>query len=332
MHEIGGEFWNVPMCAQATHVFPETTQWFLAGRSALQAVIQELKGVRSVSLPSWCCRSMIKPFADAGYTVRFYPVFFDGGLKQEIAFDSDVLLLMDYFGYTGQPPNLEGYTGIVIRDVTHSLFSSPYADADYSFGSLRKWCGVWTGGYAWSKDGHRVLPRASDDRGYASLREKAMQLKTSYIHGRGVRDKGYLQLFEQAEDQLEKAGIVAAADRDVWAAQRIDGARIREARRKNAAVLIEAFPDWRILSDMKETDCPLFVPVLIPAGKRDGLRRFLAQHEIYCPVHWPLSEYHRLDQKTAWFYQTELSLVCDQRYTERDMYRMVETIKQFMER
>ena len=155
--EIGSEFWDVPAAGRDCGLWLDSTQWYLCGRSALYAIVCELHGVRSIAMPSWCCHSMIKPFTDAGITVRFYPVWMEGCLRQEPALTCDALFLMDYFGYTssacGRPP---GYHGVVIRDVTHSIFSSQYSDADYYFGSLRKWCGVWTGGYAWKQDGGKL--------------------------------------------------------------------------------------------------------------------------------------------------------------------------------
>ena len=63
--EIGSEFWNVPVIEKSNGLFPESTQWFISGRSALQAIIKELGKPRNVSLPAWCCDSVIKPFVDA---------------------------------------------------------------------------------------------------------------------------------------------------------------------------------------------------------------------------------------------------------------------------
>ena len=331
MREIGSEFWDVPTVEKHNSIFPESTQWYLSGRSALQAIIKELKGCHTVAMPSWCCDSMIKPFVDAGIEVQFYPVYWQDGLIQEINLDSDVLFMMDYFGYTSSVPDLNGYIGIVIRDVTHSLFSAKYSDADYYFGSLRKWCGVWTGGYAWTQDSRRLFMEQSDDLGYTSLREKAMNQKNSYIHGWGVTDKQYLKVFEGAEDALENIGIAPAADRDVWLAHKLHADGIIARRRANAEILRSAFTDWLVFHNMKDTDCPMFVPILVPDDKRNELRRYLIQNEIYCPIHWPVSEYHRLDDRTGYIYENELSLVCDQRYTEEDMSRMVETIKMFTE-
>lgn len=329
MREIGSEFWDVPVIEKQNNLFPESTQWYLSGRSALQAIIAELGEARSVSLPSWYCDSMIKPFVDAGHSINFYPVVVENGeLVQEIRADNDVLFLMDYFGYTTASPNLSGFNGVVIRDLTHSLFSSTYSDTDYYFGSLRKWCGVWTGGYVWTKDGHRLEAGSECSQEYVALRKRAMDEKAEYITGRRV-DKGYLKVFDEAEELLETVGIAPAADRDVERAQRLDVETIKARRRANAEVLRCAFPEWLIFLDLAPTDAPMFVPVLVPDGKRDVLRRYLIQNEIYCPIHWPVSDYHKLDERTANIYQNELSLVCDQRYTEEDMNRMVDTINAF---
>lgn len=330
MREIGSEFWDLPITCQNNKLFPESTQWYLSGRSGLQAIISELGELGTVSLPSWCCDSMIKPFIDAGMEVIFYPVYWQKSLIQEINLDTDVLFLMDYFGYSTIVPDLSGYNGVVIRDVTHSLLSSTNYDADYYFGSLRKWCGVWTGGFAWTMDGHRLETGSENGHEYVAFRKKAMDEKKEYI--KGVRaDKDYLKVFDEAEELLETVGIARAAERDEELAQKLDLETIKNRRRVNAEVLRHAFPKWLIFPTLAPTSTPMFVPILVPDGKRDALRRYLINHEIYCPIHWPVSEYHKLDERTAYIYQNELSLVCDQRYTEQDMQRMIDTIKQFME-
>lgn len=337
MREIGSEFWEASVIQHHNHIFPESTQWFLAGRSALQAIIKELPGYQTVAMPSWCCDSMIKPFVDAGMEINFYPVYWDCGLIQEIGFDSDVLFLMDYFGYSDPAPATDDYKGVIIRDVTHSLFSSIYTDADYYFGSLRKWCGVWTGGYAWTRDGHKLAMEYNDDHGFVPLREQAMQLKNCFINGyvdsagNRVTDKEYLKEYDAAEEALEAVGIAPAAEGDVKLAKHLDLEFIKSRRITNSEVLRSAFSEWLIFPEMTATDCPMFVPILVPDSKRDALRRYLVSNEIYCPVHWPVSKYHKLDERTETIYQNELSLVCDQRYGEDDMFRIAETIKAYME-
>ena len=330
MREIGSEFWDVPLCGRESRLFPESTQWFLSGRTALQSILKEQKRCRTAALPAWCCDSMVKPFADAGMEIRFYPVCpsVGGNPLQEIPFDSDILFVMDYFGYTSAPVDLSNYKGTVIRDVTHSLFSSSYSDADYYFGSLRKWTGVWTGGYAWAKDGHALTNGETGDGGYTALRMKAMESKKEYMAGNG--DKSYLEVFRKAEELLEDTGIAEAAERDVQLIRHLDVEYIRTRHRANAEVLRKAFPEWLLFPEMRETDCPMFVPVLVPRGKRDELRQYLCANEIYCPIHWPLNPYLKPDSRTGTIYENELSLVCDQRYTAADMDRVVSAIRDFM--
>ena len=333
MPEIGSEFWDIPTTEYDNGVFQYSPQWFLSGRSALQSIIKELIDCKSVGLPSWCCDSMIKPFIDAGMNVSFYPVYWNNKLIQELETGSDVILLMDYFGYSSSVRVPDSYNGIIIRDVTHSIFSNSFDDADYYFGSLRKWCGFLTGGFAWAQDGDPLSVLKLSSKGYVELREKAMQKKAKYIVDTAfcdtIHDKRYLKLFSEAEALLDDVGEEAAIERDIYLAKHLDIDTMKSKRRSNAKVLMEAFKDWLLFPELKDNDCPMFVPILVPGRKRNELRQYLIEKEIYCPVHWPLSSYHFLEDRERLIYDNELSLVCDQRYNENDMARIVEAINDF---
>lgn len=327
--EIGSEFWDVPVSNSENNMFPTHARWFASGRSALNAIIQELSWAKTVAIPSWCCDSIIKPFADAGFTISFYPVAVNNDFIPNITNNCDVLLLVDYFGYYSQQ-NISHKC--VIRDITHSLFSETRLEADYYFGSLRKWCGVWTGGFAWAKDGHHFNISEIVDRVYFSMREKAMILKKEYIENQNEDDlkkREFLELFAQAEDRLDNIGMADAAERDVFLANHLNKSYIREKRRNNASILMSELTDLLLFHTLKDEDCPLFVPVIIDEDKRDKLQQYLAKNKIYCPKHWPITEYHMLSDKTRDIYNKEISLICDQRYSETDMRRMIELIKSF---
>ena len=332
MHrEIGSEFWDVPTTDEKNSLFSEQTQWYLSGRSALNAIINSLQGCHTAAIPSWHCDSMVAPFIKAGFDVKFYPVYWRNTLVQKPILDCDVLLIMDYFGYSTETPDLSSYKGTVIRDVTHSMFSKEYYDSDYYFGSLRKWCGVWTGGFAWARDKHRLIEGDPEEGDYSDLRRKAMQYKSEYINGSRT-EKDHLTLYVEAEEQLDALYVVRASERDVNMAAHLDTGIMVSARRRNAEILRKAFPELLIFPEMQSTDCPMFVPILVPNGKRDELRQYLVHNDIYCPVHWPVSEHLQqfLDDRTYEIYSDELSLVCDQRYLEDDMERTVETIRSFL--
>lgn len=323
--EIGSEFWSVPVTKSDNRLFPEHTQFFLSGRSALNAILKH-KGFRTAALPSWCCDSMIKPFLDAGIQITFYPVI---GTRQNITnMQCDVMLVMDYFGFSGYSTVPDGYTGVVIRDVTHSLFSGKYDDADYYFGSLRKWCGVYSGGFAWSNKGVIERPQGNNEE-VIRLRKEAMMQKAAYIQGK-TSQKDYLRLFTCAEEQLDEiAGIFQAADEDMDRIRHMDVEYVRQKRRENASVLMEGLTPYCLFQELKSNDCPLFVPIVVE--QRDALRKWLISHDIYCPVHWPLSNMHTLNQNEKDIYLSEISLVCDQRYDTEDMMRIVEVVKEGLE-
>ena len=333
--EIGSEFWDIPISLTPNNVFLDKTQWFMSGRIALRYILKHIKKTYQVftaALPSWCCDSMIKPFLDEGFDISFYPVYWENNklLVERTAYENDVMLVLDYFGYTyaGDENNAIQSNSIIIRDITHSLFSKSYNDADYYFGSLRKWAGFYTGGFAFSEYEQITLKADDVDKKYVDIRSSAMKAKNLYISGR-TSDKHYLSLFREAEEYLDfYPSVCGAYQGDISAAKKIDVIAIKDKRRKNAQILLNGLREYVMFKEIEDNECPMFVPILVE--NRDVLRQYLIDHKIYCPVHWPISEYHRLTEKERYIYEHELSLVCDQRYETTDMYRTLETIYKFL--
>ncbi|ELC8370430.1 hypothetical protein H8J65_10250 [Clostridium perfringens] len=334
-NEIGSEFWEVPICKERNKLFLDNTKWFISGTSALEFILSDIekyKKIKTVAVPSWCCSCMITPFLKNGIEVKFYPVYLDEDRKLVCDYSAvekcNAYLAISYFGYTSQRVIGE-MNGIIIRDVTHSIFSKNYDDADYYFGSLRKWAGFWTGGYAWSKKkwNKNNLVQALDNK-YLELRKIAMKNKKKYLTGE-QHTKEYLKLFDEAEEYLDQCDIVEGCSRDINIAKIMDISFIRENRRRNAKVILEKLKDIAVFPELNDDDCPLFVPIVLPNGKRDALRKYLIERKIYCPIHWSITNLHSLDSKTEVLYNEELSIVCDQRYTTNDMKRIIQVIEEF---
>lgn len=334
MLEIGSEFWQIENSDDKNNWFPNDAKWFLSGQNALNYIINDIKNnvsVSSVALPSWCCDSMIIPFLINNFDISFYEVIIENGhLVQNINQDCDVILVMDYFGYESSY-NLSSYNGIVIRDLTHSLFVKKYYDAEYFFGSLRKWTGMLTGGYAWKKNSwsnNIVINEVNPE--YVSLRIKAMKQKSDYINGLN-NSKEFLQIYEEAENVLDECnlkGVYRADESDILAAQTLDIKKIKNKRRKNAKELLKVLSDIALFPTVADKDCPLFVPIIIE--QRDELKKNLISEGIYCPVHWPLSKHHILKENMKEIYKKELSIVCDQRYSIEDMKKICNIIKKYI--
>ncbi len=334
--ELGSEFWAYPALAAADNgLFPRDTLWLGAGRQALSLIVQDIRltrRFRTVGVPSWCCHSMLEPFLAADVV----PVFYDvspaegGGLLREWPGSGEVdgVLVLDYFGYAESEPVPEGM-GVVIRDLTHGIFTHVPDDADYCFGSLRKWGAFATGGFVWKSGGRLSNPALSPDTEYIRMRRDAFSRKTAFIEGR-TDDKSYLDIFSAAEESLSPLPVRAGDPADADAARRVDPAILRECRRQNAETLLESVLEMAIFPRLSTEDCPLFVPILVPDGKRDALRRYLIQNRVYLPVHWPLSAAHRSGGPASVIYENELSLVCDQRYTPVEMRRVDALIETFL--
>lgn len=348
--EIGSEFWDVP---QIEDPFSLSTKFLLdkalrselcqvsfyeSGRSALAAVLGdavERKQISSIAMPAYCCESMLQPLESIGIEASYYLV---SGVKGEgISADygsinADAILLVDYFGLHQAPSS--SYFGddtVVIRDITHSLFSGAEdLTADYYFGSARKWAGFYTGGIAWAR-GH-ALPSygSSSSCNYASLRQAAMAHKAQYVSGQRS-DKGFLEEFCKAECMLEKRSISGGNEHDIERMERFDFNYVHDRRVNNAKVLLEGLGEHALFREIPEGETPLFFPIIVKPEDRLNLRSFLIDQKIYCPIHWPVPS-KTAESLASTLYEQELSLICDQRYSQEDMLRIVDTVRAFWRR
>jgi len=347
---IGSEFWRTDSLVSIKQRFlpsddwPGEKQFFLSGRTALYAIIKEIKESLCSSrpltayLPSYCCHTMIDPFLQQGVSVDFYPVVFrDGSLQQLINPRKlcDVILVMDYFGFSIIEKELPK-SAIVVRDMTHALFSSDYAEklqsADYLFASFRKWGAIAGASVASKKIGEWSETSKRHHNSYISLRKRGYELKTDYIEGKSIKKYEFLDIFSEAEDLLEQDYIDYVADeKSIFEAAILF--QSVSIRRRNAELVLQGLNSLHIVEPIfpkiETHDVPLFIPILVKNGKRDALRKYLIENSVYCPIHWPLSPLHSITKGEQQIYSSELSLICDQRYGEDEMNRQLELIRGF---
>ena len=102
---------------------------------------------------------------------------------------------------------------------------------------------------------------------------------------------------------------------------------MRHKRRENAQYLHDNLKDVKFICELTENAVPLFVPIFFETPKqRTAVRKKLIKAQIYCPIHWPKPTLIPADFEANKIYDTELSLICDQRYDLTDMERMVTLI------
>lgn len=337
MREIGSEFW---LGREPTALSPDRDGCYvLSGRTAIDLIIQDIaktRSVRRVYMPAWGCDSMIAPFSHRNIHIDLYDVHCDEQLKYyiESTENIEILYVTNYFGYENTLPidivqKFKEKGAIIFYDGTHSFLmeNDPYiALADYSFASIRKWMGVVAGAVVNGVKDCQLKPYLHLD-----YKEQAMRMKKAFIEGNNSIDKQtFLSFYGEfghhlAEDyqnyEMDSLSYTLYKTEDFDA--------IRYKRRVNAKYLHEHMNGVRFLGELNDKVVPLFVPVFFDTTEqRNAVRKKLIDAQIYCPIHWPKPAQIPADFAVNKIYDTELSLICDQRYDLSDMQRIVDTIKQ----
>lgn len=302
-------------------------RYVLSGRTGLYLIAQELKhhNILSVALPAYCCGSMVAPFTDAELEVSFYS-------RESIPLTGAVLV-MDYFGFLDERTVVFAEkcqeAGLkVIVDATQTAFSRSraYDYADYIVVSYRKWLDCLCAA-VYSQKGFMTPEYASEKNDYVETWRNAAKKKRDYlVNGKGDK-QNFLDMYAQANHMLATDYIgYRACDSEIEKFENCDSQYIRDTRRKNASVLINGLSAKidLMIGHLSEEDCPLHVPVLFDFETRARIRKLLINESIYCPCHWPIDE--QFPYQRTIYHDTELSLICDQRYSVEDMVREVEAI------
>ena len=338
MKEIGSEFSFVNNHHGLGLLFPflPKSSFVFSGRTAIETIIKNTS-IQKIAFPSYCCDSMLVPFRENGIEVVFYNVNYDDKLKINfsIAANSDAVLWCNYFGFNIPTPDITAFKesgGIIIEDITHSFFSTnQYNDqSDYLVASLRKWEPIVCGGYCCSVNGElKEVPVNKPPIEFVHLKKNAMMLKSKYLEtGNESLKPEFLSMFKEANEWLANNYSGLSIDEESEKILNcIDADKERSMRRNNAKAIYDGIKEIDYIRPMfriDDMDCPLFVPVIIDRDLRDKVRKKLIDNKIYCPVHWPRPN----ADCNSNLYDMELSLICDQRYNESDMQRIISVLKE----
>ena len=204
--------------------------------------------------------------------------------------------------------------------------NDPYLElADYSFASIRKWMGVIGGAVVYGVNDCQLKPFPHLD-----CKEQAMRMKKAFIECDTSIDKqAFLNLYCEFGHHLAEDYQSYEMDDLSYAFYKSeDLATMRCKRRENAKYLHEHLKGVRFLGELTDNAVPLFVPVFFDTTEqRNAIRKKLIEAQIYCPIHWPKPAQIPADFTVNKIYDTELSLICDQRYDINDMKRIIETIQ-----
>ena len=310
-----------------------------SGRNAINIAIRDILNNHKIDIvyaPSYCCISMLQEFIDRGLKIEFYNVGYESGrftYQTPQCGAHSVVLTMSYFGLDTSGvrsfiKEVQKAGAIVIEDITHSLLRKDVVSegSDYVVASLRKWFPIPTGGWIGKKFGQLSEKPEMDSNHAVEEKIAAMHEKYSYLTGKIKSKENFLLTQATFENELIHADrLLKIDDTSLGIVKGIDINGVINQRRNNTEILIDGLADLGTLISVPHmdlsVDVPLFLPLIMEMEKRDSLRNYLIDKGIYCPVHWP-----EIMGAPVGVRENELSLVCDQRYSEGDMLAIVNAI------
>lgn len=331
---LGGEF-EIDLSTQRdTFKLAPDTYYYATGRVALYQVFKSLgKKVNKVWFPDWLCHTMVDAAKQAGFEHTFYAIneAFQASLSVLDASgfkDGDLVLLINYFGLLDLTETAkmikEAYPkSIVIEDDVQAYYSfaetkNPYAD--YRFTSLRKTFAIPDGGLVYTQ---HPMPLATQPNTFAKYKIEGGVMKM-HRGEQDIRDEDYLALFEKGDKLIDDNydSIMSHDAEKLFAGT--DFQWVKQKRQENASYLVKGLHSLGIkpMIDITDDSVPLFIPICLE--DRNTVRKRMFQHEIFCPVHWPLEGLPL--KKGAEMAQHELSLIVDQRYDRKNMDTILELI------
>jgi dTDP-4-amino-4,6-dideoxygalactose transaminase len=359
--EIGSNFWLKPEEMEVREAIDwqhcyikkgEHAVYTSSGRGAISLILAQIKPARRVVLlPLYTCASVLMPFVKQDYEIQFYDQQLDLGNDDHEFMEAvekikpGIVFLNAYFGFDTLANLRPLYRWlreqgiIVIEDITHALFSTfPKTGADYYIASLRKWFALPDGGVAISTEKSLHAGKLQIHEELVQVNLKAIAMKNEYTGSLdGKLKTEYRKLFYSTEAMLnDDCGVYAMSSVAHGILAKTDFHTLASVRRENFKYLLSRIEKSPLLTpvfgNLPEGIVPLYFPVYVP-GDRDKLRAFLAEAEIYAPVHWEIPNkcLNQLTDSTSCIYSNILSIPCDQRYSCTDFNRIFLKLSEYIE-
>lgn len=287
-----------------------------SGRAALQLLLQNREErPRRVLVPRFVCDTVLQPMKRLSIPVERYHC--NDQLRPELPEDlreDDVLLLVNYFGFTGRAVEeaARQHRGTSIVDATTALFSQTQLPCFYS---PRKFCGLADGGVACDSRDFSIYPNDTDSSAVKSL-FLLERLETGFSLASHLCELAEQDLNTEPRDMSPVTrSLIDAYDFDT----------IRHRRLENYAAL------HRLLGGINRLELPEHAPAApmcypLVSGIPD-LRDSLIDAGVALPLFWPevikATTAESVENRLA---RTLVPLPLDQRYTPGDMEHLASLV------
>lgn len=302
-------------------------------------------------LPDYLCLSIIVSIEATGVKYHFYSINRDlsinmDSLRAQLGEHVKGIYIIPYFGVPYDAATVRELQDIrkrmgipIIEDITQIFLTVDVERAgfgDYLIGSTRKWFAMTDGGILAARDGAPfVRLELADAYNEATYKQLLISLiREQYDNELSLSRQGYLDWEKEANrvryTDLVVRNMTEFAYNVLFAS---DFAAISERRRKNYAHLYERLsrvPGIGILS--KPMDEPGYVPfgLVVMVEERDRFYHYLAECDIIGEIQWILPlDYYDPGADARYLSDHNLMLHTDQRYTEKEMDIVADTVAGF---
>jgi len=280
--------------------------WTDTGRSALFLAIEAIENrlcEKVVYMPSFSCDSVIQPFKEKGFNIQYYSMGEDLVSPTNLPFDltNKVFLYINYFGIENKVVKdwlimkRSQQSFYIIEDCVQAAFSTFSKEIyDYKVFSYRKFTSQPDGALLISKE-----PVVLEEKlGKVSESFILDQVKGKILRSFSVYANEYLPLLKRSENSLsEKVLPRNISDLSVFFMERFDFDYFKRRRQENWMLLMNLFNKNRqvqihikpLFENKNDNEIPLGFPVIVKSGDRDSLRDYLVSKNIFCPIHWEIS-------------------------------------------
>lgn len=313
MDAIGGYFsLELPSCEE----YHKDALRLNTGRNCLEYILRA-RGYKKVYVPYYTCEAVMEPIIKQGIQYEFYHIDVRFEIRDRFTLnEGEALLYTNYFGlkqcYVEQLA-AKVCTGLIV-DNTQAFYAKPIQNID-TFYTCRKFFGVADGAYLYTDV--QLNEAFEQDESYNRMSHLLKRIDLS-------AEQGFAD-FRRADDGLDNQPIRRMSKLSHRMMQSIDYEAAAAQRRVNFKLMHTALGKNNTLHlTLDDNAVPMVYPYYTPV---EGLRERLIENKIYVARYWP----NVLDwcQSNDWEYQLAENLVClpiDQRYSEMDMQKILDTI------
>lgn len=320
-------------------------EYYNTGRAAIESLLVFLKaqGHSKVWMPSFNCSSVREAAERAGMEIKLFNVGRDLSFSlPEKVENGDIIYLVQYFGKVWDNSvydNLDVVRSkgcVIIEDITLSIFSEKsgmVGVGDYLIGSIRKWLPITDGGFIASRKGLPNVTKSFAANDYTLYYFAAQVMKNEYLHNIKIDKQIFLDISNLGMKALFSDYTVREMSdisyRVIASTDFKEVAKRRNSNYDSLYSMLESVHQVRTLVKRENGMCPL--GLIISVEDRDGLFKHLIANGVYCNIHWRPNESTAEFEDSSWLADHCITLPCDQRYGEREMIYIFETIKTYFE-